>query len=135
MLRKTAMPATVSNVDSSPSDSPELRVVKPTLSWSDPSNLPGPRVYRRPDLRHLRQILEKMLTFQVEVNLLDEIPQTMTVGLPTISEGMPEKTLTLELRRGKALIKGILRLRAKPTQLQLSLPESPQMSIPFPEEM
>jgi hypothetical protein len=38
--------------------------------------------YRRPDLRHVDRLLEKMLTFQTGVNKPGEAQQTLSVELP-----------------------------------------------------
>lgn len=135
MLRKTAMPPAVAGAESSNAVSLELRMEQPSVSWSDRSDLPGPQIYRRPDLRIVdRLLVEKMLTFQTEVNKLGEVQQTLTIELPSAGGGKQEVALTLELRRSKALIRGVVRLRGNPAQLTLNLLDDSQLVIPFPDE-
>lgn len=85
-------------------------------------DLPAKSLYRRPDLRQVNQLIEKLFTFQTEINKNEEVKATLTFSMP-INGQQQEFRLTIELRRIHSSIRGIVRLRTLPSQLEIVFPE------------
>jgi hypothetical protein len=90
---------------------------------SDALNLPGKPLYRRPDLRQFKYLLEKLLTFEAEINKIGEIKQTLDFELQIDNERQLDFTLEIELRRIRSAIRGVVRLQLNPLQLEIEFPE------------
>jgi predicted house-cleaning noncanonical NTP pyrophosphatase (MazG superfamily) len=91
---------------------------------SDVADLPAKPLYRRPDLRQVNQQLEKMFTFEVEANKIEEIKETLEFSMPMNDQRQENLTLTVELRRTHSSVRGIVRLRLhRPLQLNIKFPK------------
>ena len=91
---------------------------------SDVADLPAKPLYRRPDLRQVNQQLEKMFTFEVEANKIEEIKETLEFSMPMNDQRQQDLTLTVELRRTHYSVRGIVRLRLRrPLQLKIEFPK------------
>ena len=107
---------------------------------SDPSDLPYKKTYRRPDLRQVAKQLEKMFTFETELNTIGnkqfEGPQrqTLNFSLPIGNQNL-NMTLTIELVRSGSSLRGVVRLRSGALQLPIEFPAPEnQLTIQFPED-
>jgi hypothetical protein len=77
-------------------------------------------VYRRPDLRQINKEIEKLFTFETEANKIGEIKQTLDFSMPMYNEQLQSFTLTVELRRIRSSVRGVVRLRLRrPLQLEI----------------
>jgi predicted house-cleaning noncanonical NTP pyrophosphatase (MazG superfamily) len=106
---------------------------------SDPDEIPFKRPYRRPDLRQVAEQLEKMFTFETELNAIGNrrleapLKQTLSFSLPIGDEKL-NMTLTVELVRSGSSLRGVLRLRSGALQLPIEFPiDKKQLKIPFPQ--
>lgn len=132
MLVKTAAPQSITK-DPEPG-SPILTDAQSGAERiiSSAAELPPGRSYRRPDLRYAGGQLEKLFTLETEINKLGEQKTAFTFTLP-FGDG-PERqiVLTVELRRTRASLRTVIRLRLEPPQLGLKFPDS-QLQLSFPE--
>lgn len=134
MLIKTATPHSIQQQPPIISDSPALALKSqqtPEPVISQVTDLPTKPMYRRPDLRHINQLIEKLFTFETETNRIGEVKETLTFSIP-IDKEPREFTLTVELRRTRSSVRGVIRLRLLPSQLEIKFPVS-QLNIEFPE--
>jgi predicted house-cleaning noncanonical NTP pyrophosphatase (MazG superfamily) len=125
MLTKTATPHSIQKQPSSP-ESPTLMLKSEISSEpviSDVLDLPGTSLYRRPDLRQFKHLLEKLFTFETEINKMGEIKQTLDFAMPIDNERQLDFTLGIELRRMRSVIRGVVRLQLNPLQLEIEFPE------------
>jgi len=141
MLIKTATPHSIQR----PTESHEGRLtLTPVTSEesviSDPADLPSRRTYRRPDLRQVAQQLEKMFTFETELNAIGNkqfdgpLKQMLNFSLPIGNQTL-NMTLTIELVRSGSSLRGVVRLRSGALQLPIEFPAPEnQLKIQFPDE-
>jgi predicted house-cleaning noncanonical NTP pyrophosphatase (MazG superfamily) len=132
MLTKTATPHSIQK-QSSPSDPPflELKAQEaPEPVISDETELPAKPLYHRPDLRQVEQQLEKLFTFETEINRIGDVKATLNFSMPLGNRREQAFTLTLELHRTQSSVRGIVRLRPGPSQLPIEF-EGPQLNIEF----
>ena len=124
MLIKTATPHSIQK-QSTTSDSLTLGLMQQSSDSviSDAGDLPAKPLYRRPDLRQVNQLLEKMFTFETEINKIGEIKETLEFSIPIDNQRERNFTLTVELRRIRSSVRGVVRLRLLPSQLQIEHPE------------
>jgi predicted house-cleaning noncanonical NTP pyrophosphatase (MazG superfamily) len=126
MLTKTATPRSLP-APHKKGDKPvhELDVGSSEASIiTDPARLPMRPVYRRPDLRQPDEMeLEKMLTVESDVNRLGDLKETFTFSLPDSDRGPQGFSLTIELKRTRAALRTVVRLRRLASQLKLILDE------------
>ncbi len=66
---------------------------------SDVSKLPTKPFYRRPDLRQVDHQIEKLFTFETEVNRIEEIKETLFFSMPMEDKKEEFFILTVELIR------------------------------------
>jgi predicted house-cleaning noncanonical NTP pyrophosphatase (MazG superfamily) len=134
MLRRTATPHSLSS-------SPLLQsegslAISPRLSLtpviSDAANIPSNAPYRRPDLRNVAHELEKLFTFETELNKVGTAKETTSFELP-LGDEKQGFTLSVEFTRIGADLRGSVRLRVRPKQLSFSVPDS-QLTFGFSEE-
>ena len=101
----------------------------------EPSAIPSPTPYRRPDLRNVGQHPEKLFAFEAELNRLvsgkGTAKESITFSIPIDDESSREFTLTLEFSRNRSALRGNVRLRLNPSQL--AIPDS-QMYLDFQDE-
>ncbi len=90
---------------------------------SDVEGLPAKSLYRRPDLRQVNQQLEKLFTFETEINRIGEIKETLDFSMPMDNQQNRDFALTVELRRTSSSLRGVFRLRLHPSQLKIEFPE------------
>lgn len=107
---------------------------------SNPSDLPSKKPYRRPDLRQVAQQLEKMFTFETELNTIGNkqfegpLKQTLNFTLPIGNQTL-NMTLAIELVRSGSSLRGVVRLRSGALQLPIEFPvPENQLKIQFPDE-
>jgi len=117
MLRKTATPHSIQPPFSEASPGLEVAQAEPVIF--EPAALPAKPVYYRPDLRQINQDLERLLTFESETNKLGQFNQAVTFSVPSGKGLRREFTVTVELRRSGASVRGVVRLRTGPEQLRL----------------
>jgi predicted house-cleaning noncanonical NTP pyrophosphatase (MazG superfamily) len=140
MLVTTATPH---SIQKEPESSEAKLILSPVLAdelvISNPADLPAKRTYRRPDLRQVAQQLEKMFTFETDLNAIGNkqvegpLKQTLNFSLPIGNQTL-NMTLAIELVRSGASLRGIVRLRSGALQLPLEFPASEnQLKINFPE--
>jgi predicted house-cleaning noncanonical NTP pyrophosphatase (MazG superfamily) len=126
MLVKTATPHSIQKQSTTP-EPPTLGLrmqqsFEPAIS--DAVFLPARSLYRRPDLRQVNQLLEKLFTFATEANKIGEIKETLDFSMPIGNQRQQDFTLTVELRRIQSSVRGIVRLRLRrPSQLEIEFPE------------
>lgn len=140
MLIKTATPHSIQKQ----TDAQNARLILTTaapeeLVISDPADIPAKRTYRRPDLRQVAQQLEKMFTFETELNTIGNkqfespLKQTLNFSLPIGNQTL-NMTLAIELVRSGSSLRGVVRLRSGPLQLPIEFPaDDAQLKIQFPE--
>jgi predicted house-cleaning noncanonical NTP pyrophosphatase (MazG superfamily) len=132
MLVKTAAPQSIAKASE-----PESATLVPTESEaerviSNTADLPPSRSYRRPDLRYMGGRLEKLFTLETEINKLGEHKSAFTFSLPFGDGTERQAVLTVELRRNRASLRTVIRLRFEPPQLGLKFSDS-QLRFSFPE--
>jgi len=123
MLIKTSTPHSIPKQSAGP-DHPALWLTQHSADpvISEASKLPVKPLYRRPDLRQVDQLLEKMFSFETEANKIGEIKETLNFSMPMDNERHQEFTLTVELRRIHSSVRGVVRLGLRrPLQLRLDL--------------
>jgi len=133
MIKKTATPHSIQKE----ADPPEPPILALTLHDSDEDvianeeSLPEKPFYRRPDLRQVEQQIEKLFAFETETNRIGKVKQTLNFSMPIEGQDQP-LSLTVELQRTGSSVRGVVRLRSGPTQLELEFPE-PQLKLEFME--
>lgn len=134
MLTKTATPHSLQKQPSAPE--PLIFTLATEKSSgaviSEAAELPAKRLYRRPDLRQVDQQLEKLFTFETETNKIAEVNATTEFSMPIDNRRQRDFTLTIELRRTRSSLRGVVRLRLLPSNQQIELPFL-QSDIEFPE--
>jgi predicted house-cleaning noncanonical NTP pyrophosphatase (MazG superfamily) len=124
MLIKTATPHSIQKQPSTPI-SPSLGLtqypIEPVIE--DTANLPAKHLYRRPDLRKINKLHEKLFTFEIEVNKIGEIKETLDFSMPVDNQKQRNFTLMIELLRKSSSVRGVVRIRLRPTQLHFDFPE------------
>jgi predicted house-cleaning noncanonical NTP pyrophosphatase (MazG superfamily) len=82
---------------------------------TDPGELPGDQVYRRPDLRRIEEgEVEKLITFELGASLLDKPSrQTYRFKMPSGSRSTAEFELDIELLRVGSGVRGMIALRSE----------------------
>jgi predicted house-cleaning noncanonical NTP pyrophosphatase (MazG superfamily) len=125
MLRKTAAPHSLSSQatpseeqggSSQPYFEMETRIV-------DPAEVPTSTPYRRPDLRSVNQQTEKLFAFETELNKLGNAKLSTTFELPLNTGDTRSFTLSIEIARIGATMRGNVRLRLLPKQMDLDISE------------
>jgi predicted house-cleaning noncanonical NTP pyrophosphatase (MazG superfamily) len=86
-------------------------------------DIPSTPIYRRPDLRQIEQEIEKLFVFQTEIRKSTSLAQTVNFTLPIDSGSPREFSLTVELRRERSSIRSSIRLRVRPSQLEINFPD------------
>ncbi|MCI0722875.1 MAG: nucleoside triphosphate pyrophosphohydrolase [Acidobacteria bacterium] len=138
MLTKTATPHSIQKQ----SVTPEPLLLELTTEQapepviSDETALPARPLYRRPDLRQLEKQLEKLFTFEKEIDAINGVrgvKATLNFSIPLEKQQEQAFTLTLEFHRIHSSLRGVVRLRP---ELSLSLHDipDPQLEIEFPEK-
>jgi predicted house-cleaning noncanonical NTP pyrophosphatase (MazG superfamily) len=94
--------------------------------------LPAKPFYRRPDLRNVDQQAEKLFTFETELNQIGVVSESAVFRMP-VGEESHEFTLTLDIRRNRSLIRGIVKLRVGDKQGTSSVLDL-QPELPFDSE-
>lgn len=126
MLIKTATPHSIQKQSTAP-DRPTLGLKTQQFSEpviSDVTDLPTKPLYRRPDLRQANQQLEKLFTFETEINKIGEVKETLNFSMPMDNQLQKGFTLEVELRRTGSMVRGIVRLRLRrPLQLEIEFPK------------
>ena len=117
MLTKTATPHSIQRPSWDAVPSLGLTASEPVIS--DAASLPAKPFYHRPDLRQVDQDIEKLFTFEAETNKLGQVKEVLTFSMP-LDRGLRRVfTLTVDLRRSRASVRGAVRLRTGPEQLEL----------------
>jgi predicted house-cleaning noncanonical NTP pyrophosphatase (MazG superfamily) len=100
-----------------------------TISRSE--DIPSSAIYRRPDLRHVEDEVEKIFAFETEIRKVTGLEETVNFSLPINSDGSSrEFSLTVEIRRKGPSLRSTVRLRVRPSQLVLDFPDS-QLAFDF----
>lgn len=135
MLRKTATPHSLS-APATPSKDHELSLA-PKLELhqviADPLEIPIAEPYRRPDLRSVGQEIEKLFTFETELNKAGTAKETVSFDLPLGSDATRAFALSIEFTRKGAVIRGNVRLRVQPKQMRLMASDK-QLTLGLGEE-
>ena len=129
MLIKTATPHSLQKRSA---DGPFMLTALPTnQTISTTSALPTKPLYRRPDLRNVNQQAEKLFTFETELNQIGSVSASAMFKMP-VGEDVHDFTLTLDVKRNRSLIRGIVKLttgrkkqRITRSQIQPLLPFEP----------
>lgn len=129
MLIKTSTPHSIP---------PPLAIESPVLNLkaeeastpiiSEATDLPSKPIYRRPDLRQVDQQREKLFTFEVETNKLGDVKETLNFLMPMDKGRQQNFTLIVELKRTRSSVRGVVRLRVPPSQLEIDFPNSERNS-------
>jgi predicted house-cleaning noncanonical NTP pyrophosphatase (MazG superfamily) len=133
MLKKTSTPHTLSKDEEMLTgltlrdESGDLTPAPIDRPEEIPSNLP----YRRPDLRTVGELPEKLFTFETELSRTTDraIKYNTRFIMPDDSGGGREFTLTLEFSRQRGVLRGTIRLRPGPRQLPMDLRD--QLELDF----
>jgi predicted house-cleaning noncanonical NTP pyrophosphatase (MazG superfamily) len=142
MLIRTATPHSIQKPSEDPDNPPLILNFMNfhDVVISDPLAIPTKPAYRRPDLRQLSQQIEKLFTFETELNKVgnrrfdEPLKQTLNFSLPIGSEVL-NVTLSIELVRSGSSLRGVIRLRPGALQLPISYaPAETQLTLEFPEE-
>ena len=142
MLIRTATPHSIQKLPEE-SDPPPLILNFQSANEvviSDPAALPSKPAYRRPDLRQVAQQVEKLFTFETDLNRVGNrrfegpLKQTLNFSIPIGNEAL-NVTLSVELVRSGSSLRGVIRLRPGALQLPISFPPvGTQLRIEFPDE-
>ena len=125
MLLKTSTPR---SIRTDGSEEPELTLnlsanaTETVISRSE--DLPQKLRYRRPDLRRVEaQRLEKLFTFETDLNKSSDTQEVLEFSLSGDDAPGTEFEMTVELRRKGVTLRGTIRLRRGPLQLMIRFPE------------
>ncbi len=108
MLIKTATPHSLQKRTGNASFMLTALPTSQTISTS--SALPTKPLYRRPDLRNVDRQAEKLFTFETELNQIGSVSASAMFKMP-VGEDVHDFTLTLDVKRNRSLIRGIVKLR------------------------
>ncbi len=125
MLKRTSLPRSLSPRESS-ANNPMLSINAEETRAPvivEPAAIPTNPTYRRADLRNVDQRPEKQLTLETELNKIGTAKETTSFTLPIDKESR-HFTLTVELTRSRSSLRGTVKLRLEPSQLQMDLPDS-----------
>lgn len=136
MLTKTTTPHSIQNFEVSDIPTLNLTVEPSELVISSAVELPAKPSYRRPDLRQVDEQLEKLFTFETDMSRIgdkagEEVKETLTFSIPVANEQQQGFALSVELRRAGASVRGVVRLRLLPSQLELDFSDT-QLKLDFP---
>ncbi len=133
MLIKTVTPHSIQKQQVAPNHPTlELKQQFSEPIISDASNLPAKPMYRRPDLRKVGQESEKLFTFEVEANKIEEVKEALNFLMPIRGQSEENFSISVELKRIHSMFRGTVRLRYHPTsQTQIEFPD--QIKIEFPK--
>ena len=95
------------------------------------ADIPSTPIYRRPDLRQVEQEVEKLFAFETEIKKVTKLVETVNFSLPLDEGNSRDFSLTVEIQRNKASLRGNIRLRLRPSQLLIDFPDS-QLELEFP---
>ncbi|MEK6288192.1 MAG: nucleoside triphosphate pyrophosphohydrolase [Acidobacteriota bacterium] len=132
MLKKTATPHSIPKEPAIYLEPPALnlkadRAPEPIIS--EIADLPSKPLYRRPDLRQIERQLEKLFTFETDTTLMGDragnVDQTLNFSMPMGQGIRGNFALTVELRRTGSSIRGVVRLRPGPLQLEFQFGDAP----------
>jgi predicted house-cleaning noncanonical NTP pyrophosphatase (MazG superfamily) len=119
MLIKTASPHSIQKIPvTSNSSTLGLRQQSSEPVISNVADLPTKPFYRRPDLRQINNEIEKLFTFETEVNKIGEIKQTLDFSIRLDDQRQQSFTLSIEIGRIRSSVRGVVRLRVRPLQLE-----------------
>ncbi|MGA2228900.1 MAG: nucleoside triphosphate pyrophosphohydrolase [Syntrophobacteraceae bacterium] len=118
MLMETSTPH---SIVSSSTIGPEILTDRPyEIIISEIAYLPPATLYSRPDLRQVDHELEKMFTFETEINKIGEIKQSLNFSMPISDKEQQDFTLTMQFRRISSSLRAVVRLALRrPLQLEL----------------
>jgi len=138
MLTKTATPHSIRKRTASDIPTLSLRAQTESPVISNAAELPEKPSYRRPDLRQVNEQIEKLFTFETDISRIgdkagDEVKETLNFSIPISDEQHQLFTLSIELRRAGASVRGVVRLRLLPSQLDLDFSDT-QLRLDFPRE-
>lgn len=124
MLLKTATPQSMTMPQSTMDiDGRSLHIETPYEASppliSDPNAIPVQASYRKPDLRKVGGVTEKLLTFKTDIESMRIFQQQLSFDMQTANSGESSFTLSVELEREKSRIRGQIRLQMGPSQLSL----------------
>jgi len=133
MLKKTSTPHTLSaeeGILSALSLRDESGELQPS-AIQRPEELPSSVPYRKPDLRAVGELAEKLFTFEAELSRATErtIRHNTKFVMPMERANLREFTLTLEFARHRGIMRGTIRLRPEPQQLPMDLRD--QLTLDF----
>jgi hypothetical protein len=100
---------------------------------SEPDDIPTTPIYWRPDRRNVDQQPEKLLTFETEIDKLDELKETVKFTMPVNNDASGNFNLVVEVRRNRSTLRGVVRLRPEPKVSTTNVAEL-QLEIQFPDE-
>ena len=101
----------------------QFEQVPAAMVVSDITDLPAGRIYRRPDLRKVEHQSEKVLTIEFDANVNLNLSQDLTFRMP-INDVSQEFTLSIEFKRSRAKMRGVIKLKTEPLQLTLDFPDA-----------
>lgn len=123
MLLKTATPQSIGKSHDDGSSGGDLSMEElrdqPPPTISEPMDLPYKLQYRRPDMRNIDGVIEKLFTFKTDVALFRDLEQRLAFEMPMPHAGKVPLFLTVELDRDKAVVRGQIRLQVGQSQLEL----------------
>ena len=125
MLKRTSLPRSLSPRESTAnnpmfSTNPEEGRAPVIV---EPAAIPANPPYRRADLRNVDHRPEKLVTLETELNKIGTAKETTSFTLP-VDKGSRHFTLTVELTRSRSSLRGTVKLRLEPSQLEMELPDS-----------
>ncbi len=127
MLLKTTSPHSLQKHQPLTPDPPSLGLnihQPPERTISFERDIPSKRLYRRPDLRQNDQQIEKLFTFEAEINRIGDIKETLNFSMPREDQRDQDLTLTVELKRARASVRGVIRVGLRrPMQLRIEFPK------------
>ena len=138
MLKKTSTPHTLSaeeGVLSALSLHDESGDLQPS-AIQRPEEIPSSLPYRKPDLRTVGELPEKLFTFEAELSRTTErtIRHNTNFLMPLERAIVREFTLMLEFSRQRGVIRGTIRLRPEPQQLPMDLQDQLELDFKSTDE-
>jgi predicted house-cleaning noncanonical NTP pyrophosphatase (MazG superfamily) len=132
MLLKTASPQSLSpkSSDATLFDREAHSENTRAKTIRDVANLPVDPFYRRPDLRHVEEHIEKQITFEVTANQAEQIAETFNFAMPVNRELEIPFSLDIELKRTGSVFRGTVRLRPNPVESEAAM-LNPQLRFKF----
>lgn len=125
MLKRTSMPRSLSTRDGSPVSPPiSIGSVEESAPMIvEVTAIPSNPAYQRADQRNVDQRPEKLLTFETDLHKIGIAKENSVFSIPIEMESQ-RFTLTVELTRSRSSLRGTVRLRLEPSQLEIELPDS-----------